>query len=433
MKQLKEAASYAVEQLKKHEGLDAECYIDEQTSRDVVFSHNDLSLMRSSQNMKFRLKCVHSDGRFGAVSVSRCDRDTVNEAVERVLKMVKQEDAHKDINESICDLPDKGSFCNGPLEPDKEKLLFRAKEFMEDSCAEDDSQDFSGKTMSHILRKRVYLNSNGTDFDQVTGYYDKDTFRGVKFLNLDQKVYGYGQPEKLFDPKIRKMEPVALDAPFEGTVMLAPGGVKHFWWHSRICSINETMISMVGKQGEMYKLFDMVGEKIAGEEFTLSQKPLDPRFAGAELFTSDGYASQNVTIFENGVFKAYPLSRKGSLTLGRERNSAPDKLGEDTLYAMFNLVIEPGKTPAKDMLKSIDKGILLFALGASPNYITANITSQITGGFLVEHGEVTKVVKCMLHMNFYEMLKNIRHISKETVFNGTDETPWMSFDGVLLR
>ena len=114
------------------------------------------------------------------------------------------------------------------------------------------------------------------------------------------------------------------------------------WFVSRTIS-DGPMISGTS----IYK--DKLGQQIASPLLTLHSRPVSDEICYGYFVTSDGYAAQNSTIVESGVLKTYLLSLYGSRKTGFDR--AVNMGGA--------FVMEPGDTSLDDMIKSVEKGILL--------------------------------------------------------------------------
>ena len=104
--------------------------------------------------------------------------------------------------------------------------------------------------------------------------------------------------------------------------------------------------------------------------------------------------------------------------------------------ATTNLSIAPGRKTLAEIVKSIDRGIIVHdLLGAGQsNLLAGDFSANIGLGFKIEKGRVTGRVKdAMVAGNVYDLLKNqLAAISKETEWQGANLTPAMLFDGVSV-
>jgi PmbA protein len=156
---------------------------------------------------------------------------------------------------------------------------------------------------------------------------------------------------------------------------------------------------------------------------TLRAAPLHPSIIAGERFTPDGYESQNTDIIRNGVLNSFALSLYGSRKTGKPR----------ALNSAFgNIEILPGEKSLQEMIKGIDKGILLNRFsGASPGP-SGDVSGVAKNSFMIEKGVITGALKeTMVSFNIIDILGKI-DISKELCSNGFAVMPWCCFEGITI-
>jgi len=144
----------------------------------------------------------------------------------------------------------------------------------------------------------------------------------------------------------------------------------------------------------------------------------------AERYTSDGFLSQNVDYIKDGVLTSFALDLYGANKTGKPRAANT---------ASYNLEVAAGDTLLADMIKGIDKGILLNRFsGASPGP-SGDVSGVAKNSFMIENGQITDAIsETMLSFNVADILMNIPAISKERCANGMTLLPWCCFDGVTV-
>ena len=111
-------------------------------------------------------------------------------------------------------------------------------------------------------------------------------------------------------------------------------------------------------------------------------------------------------------------------------NKTGNKAGKNTSYA---LIVKPGEESVDDIIKSIDKGILIGRFSGGSPAPSGEFSGVAKNGFMIENGKITFALsETMISGNLSEMLKNVRAISREVLEDGGMSVPYMAFDGVTI-
>ncbi len=164
---------------------------------------------------------------------------------------------------------------------------------------------------------------------------------------------------------------------------------------------------MAGKIGE--KLFD---EKVS----ILDDGTIDGKFASAS-YDDEGMPRRRNMLIEKGMLKSFIYDLKTAAQSGVvSTGNASRGLFNPPEPSFTNLVIQPGQTPLKDILASIDEGILvedLLGIGQG-NIISGAFSNPLALAFKIEKGEIVGRVKDLsIAGNIYDLLKNVAAVSKE--------------------
>ncbi len=120
----------------------------------------------------------------------------------------------------------------------------------------------------------------------------------------------------------------------------------------------------------------MLGKKIASDKLTIIDDPFINGGFGSRLYDGDGIASEKRVMIEKGVLKNYYIDNYYGKKLGLEPTSS----------GTSNLVFDYGKRSLQDMIKSVDKGILVTGFnGGNSNGTTGDFSFGISG-MLIEKG-----------------------------------------------
>ena len=170
-------------------------------------------------------------------------------------------------------------------------------------------------------------------------------------------------------------------------------------------------------------------EKVLSDKFTLYGDPADPLEVDQHFFDDEGIPAKKHTIFEKGVFKNLVLNLDYAAKLKEEPTGTGYRGGmwggeTVSLPPMPHLScsrIAPGNVSFEDMIKGIDRGVIVFGvLGAhSGNILNGDFSVGLNPGFYVENGVIKgRVRDGMVSGNVYDVLNKI-----ESVENRLHDSP----------
>ncbi|MEN8207733.1 MAG: metallopeptidase TldD-related protein [Candidatus Fermentibacteria bacterium] len=162
-------------------------------------------------------------------------------------------------------------------------------------------------------------------------------------------------------------------------------------------------------------------EKVLSEKFTLYGDPTDPLEVDQHFFDDEGVPAKKHTIFEKGVFKNLILNLDYADKLKEDPTGTGYRGGmwggETVALAPAPSLscsrIAPGKVSFEDMIRSIDRGVIVLGvLGAhSGNILNGDFSVGLNPGFYVEDGVIKGRVKDgMVSGNVYDVLNNIESV-----------------------
>jgi len=160
-----------------------------------------------------------------------------------------------------------------------------------------------------------------------------------------------------------------------------------------------------------------IGEKLFDDKITLvDDGTIDGKFSSAP-YDDEGVPHRRNVLVEKGVLKGFLYDLKTAALFGTESTgNASRGLFTQPEPSPTNFWIQPGQTPLKDILASIDEGILvedLLGLGQG-NILSGAFSNPLSLAFKIEKGEIVGRVKDMsIAGNIYDLLKNVAAVSKE--------------------
>ncbi len=330
--------------------------------------------------------------------------------------------------------PDQGKevFRQGIYEPDMDKFIERIQECLDAIKKEFPKVLVMAAVGSYDKSHWISRNSNGTEFEDYSGHYsfyinisasEDGVNTGISGAyvstdNLDKPFMELSNFRKSLEDISNSIHTRSLDGKFTGTVILTPGVASQFLG----MIIGNYMSDGVIIDGTSLWL-DKVGEKVASEKLTVAKRPFDDRIVNGERGTQDGFRAEDVTLIEKGVLKTHNLSLYAANKTGR-------KVVKNTGWS---LVVEPGDKSIEDIIKSVDKGLVMGGFSGGMPGTNGDFSGVAKNSFFVENGEVKYAVsETMVNGNLGECIKNIRDISKELVCDGGSVVPYIAVDGVII-
>lgn len=218
---------------------------------------------------------------------------------------------------------------------------------------------------------------------------------------IDEMTKLYTSSSKVVEPKGGKMK-----------IMFMPNSMMALKWRISSGTSAKSVYEKVSP------VADKVGERIFDDKITIRDDPLNDKRPGARAFDDEGVACKPLVIAENGVLKSfyydleYASKLKAEPTGHGHRTTAwgGEPIAIKPTPALTHMTIETGEKSFSDLVKSIDRGMILEgALGAhSGNIPNGDFSIGVSPGLYVENGEIVGRVKdAMVAGNIYEMLKRV--------------------------
>lgn len=397
--------------------------------QELNVENGEFKLMRTVYDYYTSLK-VYKDNKMGTASGNDLSKEALVKLAEdsEGAALSSPEDPCHDI------APDQGKevFRQGIYEPDMDKFIERIQECLDAIKKEFPKVLVMAAVGSYDKSHWISRNTNGTEFEDYSGHYSfyieisasedgvNTGISGayVQVENLDKPFMELGRFRKSLEDITNSIHTKSLDGKFDGTVILTPGAAAQFVSMLIGNYISDDVII----DGTSLWL-DKVGEQVASDKLTISKKPFDDRIVCGERGTWNGFKSEDVTLIEKGVLKTHSLTLYAANKTGR-------KVVKNTGW---DLVIEPGDKSIDEIIKSVDKGLIMGGFSGGQPGANGDFSGVAKNSFYVENGEVKYAVsETMVNGNLADIFKNIRDISKELVGDGTSVVPYIAVDGVII-
>ena len=168
-------------------------------------------------------------------------------------------------------------------------------------------------------------------------------------------------------------------------------------------------------------LEDSLNKKVASESLTILDDPFIHKGLGSKYFDGEGLALKKRLIIENGILRDYYIDNYYGRKLALKPNSG----------STSNIVFEYGTQSLEEMIREIDRGILITGfIGGNSNSTTGDFSYGIVG-LLIEQGRVIQPVN---EMNISGNAKNFWHsliaVGSDPYQYSTWRCPCLRFEGV---
>ena len=427
---MKDIASYALDSLIKAGADKAVCRAVRGRKDELNVEANKFTLMRTLFDDSLYLKVI-KDHKKAVIVVNKLDKDSVDKAVADCIALTSS--ARPDEAEDIAEKIENKNFDQRIGGSDMDALFKRTKDFLEQLHDEFPKIVLENMMSEFNSGQAAYVNSNGVEFaEDAENYYfntmfsAKDGEKSSSFNGYNAVLSSLAKPfmdmsmhRTLLEESVKSLDTRMVEEKFTGKVIVTPA-CEDMIWHTLLnCFLSDgSMIDGTSR----WK--DALGAKVADSKLTFRASPLHPGVICGERFTSDGFESRDTDFIRDGVLTSFALSLYGANKTGKPR-------AENTAFG--NIEVAAGDTPLADMIKSVDRGILLNRFsGASPSP-SGDVSGVAKNSFLIENGKVTDAIKeTMVSFNIVDILMNIPAISRERCENGATVLPWCCFNGITI-
>jgi PmbA protein len=167
-----------------------------------------------------------------------------------------------------------------------------------------------------------------------------------------------------------------------------------------------------------------VGEAIASDKVSIADEPLLESGYATTAFDSEGVASYNKLVVENGKLVTYLYNLKSANKDGVKStgNGFKSSYKDTVSTAVTNFYIKPAEKSYDELVAELGNGLIITevaGLHSGANGITGDF-SLAASGFLVENGKVIRPVEQItVASNFFDMLKDIEEIGSDLYFSSS--------------
>ncbi|MFH1428373.1 MAG: TldD/PmbA family protein [Candidatus Margulisiibacteriota bacterium] len=141
---------------------------------------------------------------------------------------------------------------------------------------------------------------------------------------------------------------------------------------------------------------DRLGKQIASPLITVIDDGSIAGGFGSYKYDDEGNRSEKTVLIENGILKAFLTDRitAKALDLPISGNGRRESFRHRPVPRMSNTYIDRGKDTAENIIRSVDKGLLVKRMGGGQVDVTnGEFVFEVSEGYLIENGEVSTPVR----------------------------------------
>ncbi len=176
---------------------------------------------------------------------------------------------------------------------------------------------------------------------------------------------------------------------------------------------------LIEKGGSVYK--GKIGKKVANELITVVDDGTLPGKRGTTGIDDEGIPSQRVVLIENGILKGYLHSRKTAKKFGvaPTGNGRRESFRHLPIPRMRNTMVLPGNHDPDEIVKSVEKGVLIKKMGGGQvDIASGDFVFNCPEAYLIENGRPTKALRgATLIGNGPKVLESIDMVGSDLGFS----------------
>lgn len=411
-------------------GVDkAQVHVKNNEKYELNIATGEISLLRTTFDTNLSFKGI-KEGKEGIININNTDEVAIKEAVSIVNELCKtaEKDEDKDISqEKICK-----EFHVGDEKPNLDRMYELISNFTIETKKRYPKVVIEEAYLDFTKVNERFLNSNDVDFRISKGMYNFDVmftakdgeksssfnYTGFSTLNLDKELIDSASIDILLRQSSEQLETISLEGKFEGDVFITPDCIGDFINYYMYTFLRDDVLI----SGSSI-LKDKLNEKVASDKLTIHSNPISEELVSGYFVTQDGFEAKNSTIIDKGVLKTFLLSLYGANKTKKER-----AVNDGESY-----VIDPGNKSFEEIVKSINKGILLCRFSGGQPSANGDFSGVAKNSYYIENGEIKyPISETMITGNLYKMFNNIKDISKERINFGSALLPWVCVSDIMI-
>lgn len=425
----REIVTYCLDSLRNSGADNSQCVLSRNKKYEMNVESGAISLLRTTLDTSLSLTVI-KDNKKGHISINKTDEESIKEAVNNVFELCQNSEADEAYD--ISPYQPSKEFSAGDSEPDMDRMYDLLKGYVSAVKEAYPLINLMDTIISFDQNTEYFTNSNGVFFKETKGMYNfmsmfaaKDgeksssfNYSGISMLKLEKDLMDCGTVKTLLKQSVEQLDTKSIEGKFQGDIIITPDCVG---------DLVNVYIDTFLRDGSLISgtsiLKDKLNEQVASTKLSIHSKPVSEEISAGYHVTWDGFEAENVTVIEDGVLRSFMLSQYGANKTKREK-------AKNTGYCY---VVEPGTESFEDLIKGVEKGILLARFSGGHPSANGDFSGVAKNSYYIENGEIKyPISETMISGNLYDAFNNIKGISKETVNNGSAIFPYICVTGATI-
>jgi TldD protein len=141
---------------------------------------------------------------------------------------------------------------------------------------------------------------------------------------------------------------------------------------------------------------DSLGQQVASPLVSIVDDATVPGKRGSFGIDDEGTTGHRTVLVSGGVLKGFLYDRLQAMREGGRStgNGRRESYRHKPMPRMTNTIILPGKTPPDDIVRSVDRGLLVRKMGGGQvNTVTGDFMFEVAEGYRIENGRQGEPVR----------------------------------------
>ncbi|UCE35580.1 MAG: TldD/PmbA family protein [Deltaproteobacteria bacterium] len=164
-----------------------------------------------------------------------------------------------------------------------------------------------------------------------------------------------------------------------------------------------------------------IGEQVAAEEISIIDDATIDAKRGSFCYDDEGTPAQRTVLVEHGSLKGYlydklTAMKDSTLSTGNGRR---ESYRFSPIPRMTNIFIAPGESDPKEIISSVNKGLLVLKMGGGQvDTVNGNFVFEVSEGYLLKRGRMSDMVRgATLIGNGPQIIKEIDMVGNDLGFD----------------
>lgn len=280
-----------------------------------------------------------------------------------------------------------------------------------------------GGSMSVDVTERCIVNSHGLaagERGSLFSYYALTTARDKE--RVSNMAFDFGASRSVagidLEPVVRRACEQAVGSlgatkgeSFSGQVLLSPAAALSILGGLLVFQANaKNVLRGTSRWG------DRVGQSVAHSSLTVIDDGRLPGGVATAAFDREGVPHERRELIRDGQLLSL-LHNSYTARAMSAQNTAHASGGARSIPGIgpTNLAILPGETPKDDLIREMDRGLLVTRYSGHADPISGDFSGVAKGAFLIKNGKIDRPVSgTLIAGNAFEALQRLSGISSET-------------------